>query len=99
MVEGSEWPLDQALASLLMVSANDAAYAIAETTGGSLEGFAAMARVTGKQLGLQDTSFQDPAGLDGREGFGGGTQSSAYDLAIVASNALTIPAITDPTRG
>ena len=43
----------------------------------------------------KDTTFEDPAGLDGAEGFGGGTTSSAYDLAIIARNALAVPAIVD----
>ena len=96
MKEGSTWPLDQALHSLMIISANDAAYAMAENVGGDLAGFAAMANTTAKRLGLQNTDFHDPAGLDGAEGFQGGTTSSAYDLAIVARNALTVPAIAGP---
>ena len=95
MQEGSNWTLDQALASALVVSANDAAYALAENAGGDLDHFAAMATATGRRLGLRDTTFEDPAGLDGAEGFGGGTTSSAYDLAIIARNALAVPAIAD----
>jgi D-alanyl-D-alanine carboxypeptidase (penicillin-binding protein 5/6) len=95
MTEGSTWTLDEALTSLLVVSANDAAYALAENAGGDLDRFAAMATTTGKRLGLQDTTFKDPAGLDGAQGFGGGTTSSAYDLAIIARNALAVPAIAD----
>lgn len=96
MKEGSDWPIQHALDSLMMVSANDAAYALAENAGGDLAGFAALATATGQRLGLRDTTFQDPAGLDGPEGFGGGTTSSAYDLAIITRNALTLPAIADP---
>lgn len=96
MKEGSTWPLDQALHALMIISANDAAYAMAENVGGDLAGFAAMANTTAKRLGLQNTDFRDPAGLDGAEGFQGGTTSSAYDLAIVARNALTVPAIAEP---
>lgn len=95
MQAGSTWTMDQAIHSLLIISANDAAYAIAESTGGDLAGFAKMAAATAKRLGMKDTTFHDPAGLDGAQGFGGGTQSSAYDLAIVGRNALTIPAIAD----
>jgi D-alanyl-D-alanine carboxypeptidase (penicillin-binding protein 5/6) len=95
MREGSTWTLDETLASLLVVSANDAAYALAENAGGDLAHFAAMATAIGHRLGLRDTTFKDPAGLDGAQGFGGGTTSSAYDLAIVARNALAVPAIAD----
>ncbi len=96
MKEGSDWPMDQTLDSLMMVSANDAAYALAETTGGSLDGFATMVTASARRLGLRDTDFHDPAGLDGKDGYGGGTTSSAYDLAIVARNALTVPEIAGP---
>jgi D-alanyl-D-alanine carboxypeptidase len=95
MREGSTWTVDQTLASLLVVSANDAAYALAENVGGDLTRFAGMAATTGRRLGLRDTTFTDPAGLDGAQGFGGGTTSSAYDLAIVARNALAVPAVAD----
>ena len=98
MKEGSDWTVDQALHSLMIISANDAAYAMAENVGGDLTGFAAMATATGRRLGLQNTDFRDPAGLDGPEGFGGGTKSSAYDLAIVARNALKVPAIADAAK-
>ncbi len=96
MKEGSVWTLDQALHSLMIISANDAAYAMAENTGCDLAHFATMADTTGKRLGLQNTAFHDPAGLDGAQGFEGGTTSSAYDLAIVARNALAVPAIAGP---
>lgn len=95
MKEGSVWPLDQALASLMMVSANDAAYAMAENAGGSLQGFATRANATAVRLGMKETAFNDPAGLDGAQGFGGGSMSSAYDLAIAARNALAVPQIAD----
>ncbi len=95
MKQGSEWPLEQALASLMIISANDAAYAMAENTGGDLAGFAKLATETSARLGLQETAFADPAGLDGPEGFGGGTRSSAYDLAVIARNAISIPAIAE----
>jgi len=96
MKEGSVWTLDQALHSLMIISANDAAYAMAENTGCDLANFATMANATGRRLGLQNTAFHDPAGLDGAQGFQGGTTSSAYDLAIVARNALAVPAIAGP---
>jgi serine-type D-Ala-D-Ala carboxypeptidase (penicillin-binding protein 5/6) len=95
MTEGSAWPMDQALASLLMVSANDAAYAMAENVGGSVDGFAQIANKEAQRLGMRDTTFKDPAGLDGAQGFGGGSTSSAYDLAITARDALAVPAIAD----
>ena len=87
------WPFDQMMASMMMVSANDAAYAIAETVGGSLDGFANDLAATAHQLGLRDSTLSDPAGLDDNTSFRGGPTMSAYDLAIATRNALTVPDI------
>lgn len=93
MKAGQHWPLDQTLASMMMVSANDAAYAIAETVGGSLAGFAADLTSTAKRYGMRDSTFSDPAGLTDGTSYLGGPKMSAYDLAIATRNALTVPAI------
>ena len=98
MTEGSVWKLDDALHALLIVSANDAAYAIAERTSGSVEQFAVDAQATAKRLGLTDTTFRDPAGLDDAGAYGGGSHTSAADLAITARNALAVPAIADAAK-
>lgn len=98
MTEGSVWSFNDALHALLIVSANDAAYAIAERAGGSIEGFAEVAQAEAERLGLQDTTFADPAGLDDAQSFGGGTTTSAYDLAIVARNALAVPTIAEISK-
>ena len=87
------WPFDQMMASMLMVSANDAAYAFANTVGGSLDGFATDLTATAKQLGLKDSTLGDPAGLDDSTSYKGGPFMSAYDLAIATRNALTVPEI------
>ena len=93
MKAGQHWPLDQALASMMMVSANDAAYAIAETVSGSIPGFAADLTSTAKRYGMKDSTFSDPAGLTDATSYHGGPKMSAYDIAISARNALTVPAI------
>lgn len=91
--EGQVWELENLLHSLLMVSANDAAYALAEAAGGDLAGFARLMESTADRLGMSDSTWLDPAGFDGEEGFQGGTQASAYDLAIMGRNALEVPEI------
>lgn len=93
MHEGEIWKLDDALHALLIVSANDAAYAIAERASGSIEKFAGDATATARRLGLRDTTFRDPAGLDDRSSFGGGSRMSTYDLAVTARNALAVPEV------
>lgn len=91
MQPGQRWKLEDALHSLLMVSANDAAYALAEAAAGSVEEFSRLMQRTADRLGMKDSKWLDPAGLDGDEGYGGGTTASAYDLAIIARNALHVP--------
>ena len=92
--EGDRWPLDEMLASMLMVSANDAAYALGEAAGGgSLEGFARVANRTATRLGMADSTFADPSGLDTPGSFRGGPLMSAYDLAVAARNVLSVPAL------
>jgi D-alanyl-D-alanine carboxypeptidase len=98
MQGGQVWPFEEALRSLLMVSANDAAYAIAERTSGSIQQFAKDAQAEAKRLGATDTTFGDPAGLDDSTSYNGGTRMSAYDLAVVARNALAVPEIAIPAR-
>jgi D-alanyl-D-alanine carboxypeptidase (penicillin-binding protein 5/6) len=94
MAAGQQWGLDHALHSLMMVSANDAAYALAEAASGSLDAFAADMNAAAARYGMVDSRFSDPAGFDGTEGFNGGSRVSAYDLAIAARNYLAVPELT-----
>jgi D-alanyl-D-alanine carboxypeptidase (penicillin-binding protein 5/6) len=94
MVAGQQWPLDQALHSLMMVSANDAAYALAEAASGSVDAFASDMNAAAARYGMVESRFADPAGFDGTEGYNGGSRVSAYDLAIAARNFLAVPELT-----
>jgi len=92
MQVGQVWPLDQALYALLMVSANDAAVALADRVSGSPAAFGRMALKVASELGATDPLvFDDPAGLDDSFVFGQGDYISAYDLAVFARAAMTIP--------
>src|SRR3954447_3756203 len=63
MKAGQEWPMKDALHALLMVSANDAAYALAERAAGSVEQFENVFASTAQALGMQDHPvLRDPAG-------------------------------------
>jgi D-alanyl-D-alanine carboxypeptidase (penicillin-binding protein 5/6) len=89
---GQVWTLKDLMHCVLMISANDAAVAIAERVGGTLDGFEAIAQATAARLGLSDGSlFNDPAGLDDEFAHGGGSYTSARDLAIVARAVLARP--------
>jgi D-alanyl-D-alanine carboxypeptidase (penicillin-binding protein 5/6) len=91
MVAGERWSLDPALHSLMMVSANDAAYALAEAASGSLAAFANDMTAAAVRYGMVDSRFADPAGFDDGAAFGGGSRVSAYDLAVAARNILAVP--------
>lgn len=71
-----------ALTALLVRSANDACIALAEARAGSLEAFAARMNSLGARLGLQDSNFVHPCGLDAP-----GQHSSARDLLRIAAAA------------
>ncbi|MDQ3944719.1 MAG: hypothetical protein M3357_06140, partial [Actinomycetota bacterium] len=91
MRAGQGWALSPALHSLLMVSANDAAYALAQAASGSLAGFAADMNAAAARYGMRDSVFNDPAGFDDSASFKGGSRVSAYDLAVAARNFLAVP--------
>lgn len=91
MKTGQTWSRSHALHSLLMVSANDAAYALAEAASGSLVGFAADMNAAAVRYGMRDSVFNDPAGFDDSASFNGGSRVSAYDLAIAGRNLLSVP--------
>lgn len=94
MKAGQVWPLADVLRCLLMVSANDAAAALAERVGGTLEGFADMLNRASVRLHLEDGPvLQDPAGLDDEFSVRGGNLISARDLAIITRAALALPVI------
>lgn len=69
--------------SLLLQSANDAAAALAIRISGSIEDFAILMNEKAESLGLSDTSFKNPHGLDED-----GHYTTAHDLAILTAAAL-----------
>lgn len=97
------WPFEDALWGVMVKSANDAAYALAENTSGTLVEFAAEMTETGRLLGMQDSRFFDPAGLDsGTDSAIGTTFVSVWDLAIAGRAVLATPQLAmmaaTPTR-
>ncbi|MGC8626438.1 MAG: D-alanyl-D-alanine carboxypeptidase family protein [Acidimicrobiales bacterium] len=92
MEVGKPWPLEEVLHALLIMSANDAAYAIAERISGDLSAFGEVMDRAAAQIGMSDHPvFHDPAGLDGSEGVDGGNLVSARDLAIAGRDLLSVP--------
>lgn len=92
MKAGQVWSLDQVIQALLIISANDAAYALAEKIGGSAEFFDPVLTDAAAQIGMQDGPvFHDPSGLDDSHGIDGGNLISARDLAIAGRDLLSVP--------
>ena len=83
---GDQLTVEQVLYGMLLNSGNDAAVALAEHIGGSIPEFADMMNAKAAELGMKDTHFVNPHGLDEE-----GHYSSAYDLAILAKAALENP--------
>ncbi len=70
----------------ILQSANDAAAALAYKISGSIEAFAALMNEKAYELGLKDTNFENPHGLDSESHY-----TTAHDLAIIAAYALENP--------
>ncbi len=83
LVEGEVLTLEQLLYALLLESANDAASAIAVAVSGSVEAFAERMNRKAAELGLTDTHFINPHGLDAE-----GHYTTAYELAVITRAAL-----------
>lgn len=80
---GEQLTLRDLLYGLVLPSGNDAAVAIADAIGGSEETFVAMMNLRARQLGLTDTHYVSPDGLDD------GNHTSARDLAVLTVVLLT----------
>ncbi len=80
---GEEIAMKELLFGLMFRSGNDAAIAIAEDIGGSIEGFSNIMNDFAKNVGIIDSHFESPHGLDSSKHY-----SSAYDLAILTSKAM-----------
>lgn len=80
---GQSLPLSSLAKGMLTVSGNDAANSAAITLGGSVDGFVDLMNKKAKQIGLTDTFFETPSGLDK-----GNHHSTAYDMALLGAYAL-----------
>lgn len=83
---GETLTLRELLYALLLASANDAATAIAIHVGGSVDGFAELMNKKAELLGLLNSHFKNPHGLDAEGHF-----TSAHDLALITAHALKNP--------
>ena len=80
---GDKITIRDLLYGLLLCSGNDAAVALAEVTAGSIPGFSDLMNKKAKDLGLTNTHFESPHGLDSD-----GHYTTAYELALLSDYAL-----------
>lgn len=80
---GEVWTIESLLYGLLLQSGNDAAYALAEHTGGSVEGFVQLMNEKIQLSGLENAHFTNPSGLHHDDHY-----ASAYDMANMLRIAL-----------
>ncbi|MCU1345699.1 MAG: D-alanyl-D-alanine carboxypeptidase [Acidimicrobiia bacterium] len=98
VLPGQQWTFTNLLYCMMLPSANDAAYVVAENTTGNLVDFAKEMNNTAQQLGMRDSTFADPAGLDTDTALNtaandGRDYVSAYDLAIAGRAVLANPVL------
>ncbi len=84
--EGETLTREELLCGAMIQSGNDAALALAIAVGGSEEAFVARMNDTARRLGLQNTHYANPHGLDSEGNYG-----CARDLAILTAEALKNP--------
>lgn len=84
--QGEKISLRDLVYGLMLRSGNDAALAIADYVGGSVDKFVALMNEKAKEIGMKNTTFHNPSGLDEEEEVG--NYSTAYDMAILMSYAM-----------
>ncbi len=76
---GEELTMEECLYSILLASANEVSWAVAEHVGGDLETFVNMMNTKALELGCKNTHFNNSNGLPDPEHY-----TSAYDMALIA---------------
>ena len=84
--EGEVYTVEQALYGLLLYSANEIAYGLAEHVSGSYDAFIELMNKTVEELGAHDTHFANASGLYDDEHY-----STAYDMALIARMCFNNP--------
>lgn len=84
--QGERHTVNDLLYAIMLRSGNDAAVAVAEHVGGSIEGFAALMNKKAAEIGAVNTHFDNPHGLDSATHY-----TTARDLALITAYALRNP--------
>ena len=83
---GEKMKLRDLVYGLMLRSGNDAALAIADYVGGSVENFVSMMNHKANEIGMKNSKFNNPSGLDEDKA----NYSTAYDMAILTSYAMKL---------
>lgn len=86
LAHGETMTMRDLVYGLMLNSGNDAAVAIAMRVSGSIEDFAALMNDTAARIGVKDTHFQNPNGLDDPQHY-----TTAYDLAQITRYGMRVP--------
>ena len=90
LIPGDRLTVRDLLHGLMMPSGNDAALAIGRAISGSDQGFVREMNDLSRRLGLTDTNWANPHGLNGLD-----HRTSAYDLAILSRYYMSFPDLRD----
>jgi len=90
LVNGQSFRAADLMSAMMIASSNDAAYVLAKQSPIGLAGFVARMNARASALGLRQTHFINPAGLDSA-----GQSSSAFDLSLIARELLLSPFLRD----
>ena len=82
---GEELTLNDLLYGLMLRSGNDAALMVAKYVGGSVPNFVLMMNEKAREIGMKNTTFVNPSGLDNVDS---GNYSTAYDMALLTRYAM-----------
>lgn len=80
---GEHMTMEQCLYVIMLASANDVAYGVAEQVGGSIDSFVELMNQKAAELGCVDTHFVNPHGLQDENHY-----TSAHDMALIMKAAM-----------
>ena len=84
LLDGDKVSLDELVHGMLLQSGNDAANVTAFYLGGNLSSFAEIMNDRARKIGMNDTNFVTPSGLDSENHY-----STAYDMALLGREAVS----------
>ena len=90
LIPGDRFTMRDLLHGLMMPSGNDAALAVGRAVAGSDAGFVRQMNDLSRRLGLTDTNWANPHGLNGLD-----HRTSAHDLALLSRYYMSFPELRD----